>query len=250
VVVERCEVSGYDVGSMLDGTYTTNVKLAPDQDGPTGRIKLGTESNGDFRDIIIRNCRFKHCRGLALETVDGSQMRNIRVEDIVMHDINNAPFYIRAGSRNRGPEGLKPSTIRGVHIARVVVEDADSRYASIIEGTTMESIRDVTISDIRLQYRGGITLEDVAQQRGSNPFFLNNPRMQGYPEPSAHGIQPASCFSISHASGVKLKNIEIEILKTDERPKVYLKDVKGIKFKDVKGVRNLKVSTLGAKTIE
>jgi polygalacturonase len=250
VVVESCEVSGYDVGSMLDGTYTTNVKLAPDQDGPTGRIKLGTESNGDFRDIIIRNCRFKHCRGLALETVDGSQMRNIRVEDIVMHDINNAPFYIRAGSRNRGPEGLKPSTIRGVHIARVVVEDADSRYASIIEGTTMESIRDVTISDIRLQYRGGITLEDVAQQRGSNPFFLNNPRMQGYPEPSAHGIQPASCFSILHASGVKLKNIKIEILKTDERPKVYLKDVKGIKFKNVTGLKNLKVSTLDAKTIE
>ncbi len=250
VVVERCEVSGYDVGSMLDGTYTTNVKLAPDQDGPTGRIKLGTESNGDFRDIIIRNCRFKHCRGLALETVDGSQMRNIRVEDIVMHDINNAPFYIRAGNRNRGPEGLKPSTIRGVHIARVVVEDADSRYASIIEGTTMESIRDVTLNDIRLQYRGGITLEDVAQQRGSNPFFLNNPRMQGYPEPSAHGIQPASCFSISHASGVKLKNIKIEILKTDERPKVYLKDVKGIKFKNVTGVRNLKVSTLDVKTID
>ena len=78
VVVERCEVSGYDVGSMLDGTFTTNVKLAPDQDGPTGRIKLGTESNGDFRDIIIRNCRFKHCRGLALETVDGSQMRYSR----------------------------------------------------------------------------------------------------------------------------------------------------------------------------
>ena len=74
--------------------------------------------------------------------------------------------------------------------------------------------------------------------------------MQGYPEPSAHGIQPASCFSISHASGVKLKNIEIEILKTDERPKVYLKDVKGIKFKDVTGVRNLKVSTLDAKTID
>jgi hypothetical protein len=114
----------------------------------------------------------------------------------------------------------------------------------------MESIQDVTISDIRLQYRGGITLEDVAQQRGSNPFFLNNPRIQGYPEPSAHGIQPASCFSISHASGVKLKNIEIEILKTDERPKVYLKDVKGIKFKNVTGVRNLKVSTLDAKTIE
>ena len=65
VLIEDCEVSGFDVGSLLDGTRTTNSLRAPDGDGPTGRIKLGTESNGGFRHITIRRCTFTHCRGLA-----------------------------------------------------------------------------------------------------------------------------------------------------------------------------------------
>ena len=54
VIIENCHVSGYDIGTLIDGTKTTLIGKAPDQDGPTGRIKLGTESNGDFRNIIIR----------------------------------------------------------------------------------------------------------------------------------------------------------------------------------------------------
>jgi polygalacturonase len=38
----------------------------------TGRIKFGTESNGGFKNITISNCVFDYCRGLALESVDGS----------------------------------------------------------------------------------------------------------------------------------------------------------------------------------
>ena len=222
VIIENCHVTGYDVGTLMDGTLTTLQTKAPDQDGPTGRIKLGTESNGDFRNIIIRNCSFTHCRGLALETVDGSQMENIMVANIRMKDINNAPFYIRAGSRNRGPEGLPASTVKNVSIDNVTVEDADSRYASIIAGNATGSIENVTLSNIRLQYRGGITMEDVKNQRGANPFFLDNPRMKGYPEPSAHGIQPASCFVISDAKDITLKDIEISFIRPDERPKMVL----------------------------
>ena len=45
--------------------------------GPTGRIKLGTESNGGFRNITIANCVFDYCRGLALETVDGGVLEDV-----------------------------------------------------------------------------------------------------------------------------------------------------------------------------
>lgn len=222
VIIENCHVSGYDIGTLIDGTKTTLIGKAPDQDGPTGRIKLGTESNGDFRNVIIRNCTFTHCRGLALETVDGSQMENIAVTDIRMKDINNAPFYIRAGNRNRGPEGLPASTVKNVRISNVTVEDADSRYASIIAGNASGSISDITLSNIKLQYRGGITMEDVQSQRGVNPFFTKNPNMKGYPEPSAHGIQAASCFVISDAKDITLKDIGISFLHPDERPKMVL----------------------------
>ena len=46
VTIADTMVSGFDVGTLVDGTYGREVPAAPDRDGPTGRIKFGTESNG------------------------------------------------------------------------------------------------------------------------------------------------------------------------------------------------------------
>jgi polygalacturonase len=70
VTITNGLVSGYDIGSLLDGSYKRNVKQAPDRDGPTGRIKIGTETEGDFRNITITNVVFDRSRGLAIESVD------------------------------------------------------------------------------------------------------------------------------------------------------------------------------------
>lgn len=148
------------------------LKKAPDGDGPTGRIKLGTESNGGFRHITIRRCMFNHCRGLALETVDGAPMEDIDVSDLVMDDICNSPLYIRLGDRMRAPEGFHVSSTDNIRIRRVSVKDADSRYACIIAGIKGNPVRNVLIEDMDVQFRGGLTLDDVREQRGVNPFFL------------------------------------------------------------------------------
>ena len=71
VTISDCYVSGFDQGSVMDGTWQLDEPQAPDHGYRTGRIKLGTESSGGFRNIAITNCIFEHCRGLALETVDG-----------------------------------------------------------------------------------------------------------------------------------------------------------------------------------
>jgi polygalacturonase len=78
VVIRNCAVSGFDLGTMLDGTRGTTMQLAPDRDRATGRIKLGTESNGGYARVLIERCRFDHSRGLALETVDGGGRRSAR----------------------------------------------------------------------------------------------------------------------------------------------------------------------------
>lgn len=224
VLIEDCCVSGYDAGSMLDGTYTSHVSSAPDGDGPTGRIKLGTESNGGFRDIVIRRCTFRRSRGLALETVDGAAMEGISACDLTMTDICNSPIYIRLGNRMRAPKGTAHSSVRNISIQNVTVDDADCRYACLVAGTEESIIRKVFIENVQIKYRGGITLDDVAQQRGSNPFFFDKDRpgkqkdRNGYPEPSAHGIQPAWGFSLSHASDVELRNVHLETMEKDERP--------------------------------
>ena len=236
VLIEDCEVSGYDVGTLFDGTCTTLVEKAPDGDGPTGRIKLGTESNGGFRHITIRRCRFTHCRGLALETVDGAEMRDIRVSDITMNDICNSPLYIRLGDRMRAPEGFQRSKVSDIRIRNVHVTDADSRYACLIAGGEGHPVRDVRIKNLYVQFRGGLTMKDVEEQRGRNPFFIPEARRPGqlgeanYPEPSAHGIQPAWGFSISHAEDIRIKKVRLETIRPDERPVFHFESTKNIRI--------------------
>ena len=239
VLIEDCHVSGYDVGSLLDGTCTTKTEKAPDGDGPTGRIKLGTESNGGFRHITIRRCSFMHCRGLALETVDGAAMEDIDVSDIKMHDICNSPIYIRLGDRMRAPQGFHHSKVRDIRLRKIHVTDADSRYACLIAGIEGNPIRKVRIRDLYIQFRGGLTLDDVAQQRGSNPFFFGPGGMAaisrhegtgGYPEPSAHGIQPAWGFSISNAEDIVMKNVSLETMSPDERPMCHYVNTRKIRI--------------------
>jgi polygalacturonase len=236
VLIEDCNVSGFDLGSLLDGTCTKNTLKAPDGDGPTGRIKLGTESNGGFRHITIRNCTFDHCRGLALETVDGAAMEDIDVSDLTMNDICNSPIYIRLGDRMRAPKGFHPSSTKNIRIRNIHVTDADSRYACLIAGIKDHPVSDVLIENLYVQFRGGLTLDDVKEQRGRNPFFIpearksTEPGEANYPEPSAHGIQPAWGFSISHAENIRMKNIRLETLHHDERPWLFKEATKHLRF--------------------
>src|SRR4051812_40695353 len=87
---------------MRDGTYN---RMHPKKGGPNGRIKLGTESSGGFKNITISNCVLDFCRGLALEMVDGGALEDIVITNLVMRDIFDAPIFVRLGARGRGPEG-------------------------------------------------------------------------------------------------------------------------------------------------
>jgi len=51
VAITNCLVSGYEEGSLLDGTFKRT--LARPNFQPTGRIKFGTESNGGFKNITV-----------------------------------------------------------------------------------------------------------------------------------------------------------------------------------------------------
>ena len=94
VTITNSQVSGFDLGTFLDGTFQTQQEFAPDKDRPTGRLKFGTESNGGFKNITISNINFVHSRGLALETVDGGNIEDVSISNLTMRDIGNAPMPI------------------------------------------------------------------------------------------------------------------------------------------------------------
>ena len=229
VTITNSLVSGYDIGSLLDGTFKRNVTAAPDRDGPTGRVKLGTESNGGFKNITISNMVFDHCRGLALETVDGGLLENVTITNITMRDVTNSPLFLRLGKRMRGPAGTAIGYLRRVNISNIVAYNADARYASIIAGIPEHHVEDVSLNNIRIYYRGGgkQALADVQPPE----------RETNYPEPSMFGEIPAYGFFIRHAKGVTLSNVEIGYLSDELRPPFVLHDVNGVVFNHVTAQR-------------
>ena len=263
VTITNSLVSGYDIGSLLDGTYRRTVTAAPDRDGPTGRIKLGTESNGGFRNITISNVVFDRSRGLALETVDGALLEDVTISNIAMREVSNAPFFLRLGSRMRGPEGVPVGELRRITISNVTVYDADPRYASIISGIPGHPVEDVTLSDIRIYYRGGLSMEQVAAQPAElvNTFFFREgippreplatpEREDQYPEPSMFGLIPAYGFFIRHAEGVELNNVEVGYMTEDTRPPFVLDDVRDARFHNVRAEKAEGVPTFMLRNVE
>jgi polygalacturonase len=252
VSITGCFVSGYDAGTFLNGTKQHTLERAPDRDGPTGRIKIGTESSGGFKRVTITDCIFEHSRGLALETVDGGVIEDITIEGLVMRDIVNSPIFIRLGNRGRSPAGTPVGAIRRVKISDVTVTNADARYASIIAGLPGHPVEKVDLKNIRIEYKGGLTLEQVAQQPTEliNSFFLRGPGLTGprdpfappeqekaYPEPSMFGLLPAYGFFVRHARNVSLENVEVSYTREDKRSPVVLQDVAGIAFARFKAER-------------
>lgn len=103
VLIEDCRVSGYDAGSVAAGVYTREKLVAADRGGPTGRVKLGTESTCGYEQVTVRRVRFERSRGFALEAVDGSDLTDILFTDCEMENISSSPIFIRAGERGRFP---------------------------------------------------------------------------------------------------------------------------------------------------
>ncbi|HWA07991.1 MAG TPA: glycosyl hydrolase family 28-related protein [Opitutaceae bacterium] len=250
--ITGCQVTGYDPGSFLDGTFKHTQERANDRDGPTGRIKFGTESNGGFKNITIANCVFDRSRGLALESVDGAVIEDVTITNITMRDVSNSPIFIRLGNRARGPEGTAPGIIRRVTISHIVADNVDPRYPITITGLPGHPIEDLRISDVRVLYRGGLTLENAAQQPPDlvNTFFLRGAGLAGprdpysppeqekaYPEPSMFGLLPAYGAYIRHARHVSFRDVEVGFAKDDTRPAIVLDDVTGAEFEHVKAQR-------------
>lgn len=227
VTITNCQVSGYDLGTLYNGTYQRkNFHQVPDQEGPTGRIKFGTESNGGFKNITISNCVFEYCRGLALETVDGALLEDVTISNITMRDIVNSPFFLRLGARMRGPDSTTTGALRRVLISNVMVYNADSHFATLIIGIPGHTIEDVKLNNIRIYYRPpdspATKIQTVVPEAE-----------KAYPEPQKFGVLPAYGFFIRHAKNIELNNVEISFLGKESRPAFFLSDVKGLSLRNV-----------------
>jgi hypothetical protein len=192
----------------------------------SGRIKFGTESNGGFRNITISNCTFEFCRGLALETVDGGTLEDISISNITMRDVMGSPFFLRLGSRMRGPAGTPVGVLRRINISNVVAYSANPDYASLLMGIPGYSIEDVKMDNIMILVKGGAPKEQAA--------LIVPEKETAYPDPQEFLKIPAYGFFIRHAKNIIMTNVELKLENNDFRPPFILDDVNGATFINVR----------------
>jgi glycosyl hydrolase family 28 len=199
-------------------------------------IKFGTVSRGGFRNIrILHNSVYDTYRSaLALEAVDGAEIRDIVADSLTAVNTGNA-LFIRIGARS----GSRESTIADVTIRhfsiRIAAGKADSGYP--YEGPVEDQPRN--ISPIVLTGLPGALLQDIRLEDvtvrypgGGNPFIASRdpadsvPELPAkYPEFSMFRELPAWGLYIRHASGIQVKNLQLYCASKDYRTAIVLDDV-------------------------
>ncbi len=195
-------------------------------------VKIGTETNGDFRDIHISDCVFvrpdfptmyhrphRALAGIALEIADGGTLEDVHVCRISMQDIMS-PVFIRLADRGRNfydggpsqPVGrLRNVTIRNVRAV------ADGLTPSAITSVRQGRIENVLLENIDITLPGGATDADVTVP-------VIGEMDKAYPENLMYnGINCAGLY-VRHARGITLRNVHFATLLPDVRPLILTDD--------------------------
>ena len=194
-------------------------------------IKLGTETNGGFRNINISGIVVKpsedqqekffgQWRGssvISLEITDGGVMENVFVGNIVAEG-TEAPIFVWLGNRARpyqeGRTVDHVGCIRGVVISDVVIRDAGAMGCSIL-GMPGHPVEDITLSRISIQHKGGV---------GETALPADDKEKE-YPEATMFGNLPAKGFFIRHARQVRCDGVTVTTSQPDTRPEFVRVDV-------------------------
>ena len=219
VTITGCVISGYQCGSMLDVTYK-RFDPAFDVFRSGGRIKLGTESSGGYKNIAVSNIVFDYCGGLMLQSMDGGHLEDATFNNITFRDCLYDPVFIRIGERMRSPEGTPVGHIKRVNFSNITAYNVDSWNGCVISGTPGHYVEDITFSNIHLYFKGGYSKEDA---KIIPPEFEEN-----YPEPWMFGTSPSRAFFIRHAKNIHFDNIYLDYEYEDGRPDFALIDAEDV----------------------
>ena len=209
-------------------------------------VKLGTETNGGFRNINISGIVVKPSEdqkekffgqwigssAISLEIVDGGVLENVNVTDFTVEG-TESPIFIRLGNRGRGylsgganMETIVPidhvGRIDGVHLDNIQIRNAGSMGCSIT-GLPDYPVRHVSLSNISLHHKGGVKTEQLTEIYDS----IANEKEKAYPEATMWGNLPAKGFFVRHARNVQFSNIKVETEQSDARPDFVEIDTEG-----------------------
>lgn len=241
VVIERIKADSDDDGITLKSTsprLCENVSISNCiVSSHCNAVKLGTETNGGFRNISIRNIiihpsknqtskyfgRWHGISSIALEIVDGGVMDNVRISNVNATG-TEVPVFIRLGNRARPYADDVPVKNVG-SLGNVVLENisviTDGTYGSSITGMEGHKVSDITLRNVYIRHRGG----EPATEKPKDEM------LREYPEATQWGPTPAKGFWMNHATGVTFDNVVVETELPDARPLYVADDADNITVK-------------------
>lgn len=199
-------------------------------------VKFGTDSQGDFRNILIRNIEVgglkpemfaKHNAktirkadgGVSLESVDGAICERIVVQNV--HIVRaESPLFLRLGGRGRvRPEQSRPAAgvLRQVVFENITGEDNGVRGSFFI-GNVGKPIEDIVLRDIDIRMKG------AENPKIDEAVIPENPDKM-YPDPHMFdeimptpGVMPAYGLWTRHVRNLTLHRVHFQMEGRDTRP--------------------------------
>ncbi len=202
-------------------------------------IKLGTETNGGFRNIVVRGITVKPSAdqstqffgyeggighsAISLEIVDGGVMRNVDIADITIRG-TQCPIFVRLANRARPYSPDSPvegiGSISGVVLHDILIDEAGPGGSSVT-GLPGHPVRDIELRNITIRHAGGQgAVEAPTDEKEAE-----------YPESTMWGILPAQGFWLNHTEGVRIENLCVIPASPDARPAVVSADSPGLVIK-------------------
>lgn len=235
VRIADCDVDAGDDAIVLKATTTspcrdvvvTNCILS----SLCNAFKLGTESNGGFDSIVFSNSTIYDTQlaGIALETVDGGDLRRVSISNIVMRN-TRFPIFLRLGNRARPISENSPrpgiASFSGVMI-RGVIAEASSPFGCLIAGLPDHPVADVMLEDVQLTSPGGGDPLPADHQVPERP--------EAYPEAGMFGPLPASGIYCRHVRAFSLNNVSLRTLTPDSRPLLCADDADDLTISSLSG---------------
>ena len=248
VRITRCDINAADDGICLksyypgyanDSIYIADCRIC----SSASAVKFGTASHGGFRNVIIDNIEVydTYRSAIAIETVDGGGLENVRVTRVQARNTGN-PLFIRLGHRS----GETPGYLRNVYIGQMEVEvpfgrpdeDYDLRGPAVtffhnpipssITGIPGARVENVLIENVEIRYPGRAT-----KGMAYVPLWRLDAvpeAVEEYPEFSMFGELPSWGFYVRHVKGITFRNVKLQLAADDFRPAFVLDDVEDVTF--------------------
>ena len=191
-------------------------------------LRIGLLSCGDIENVTVTNCIFRdiHCSALKIQSAEGSTLQNMVFANLIMENVQRPLFLTLNQYRERvdmpddipQKSQLKDMLFDNIRAVGKIDDEKYLRSCMIIDGLPGCRIENISLSNISYTAVGGGTLEDAARTDIPHHF---NIRAECF---NYMGSLPAFGLYARHVKGLKLHNVNIDTMKTDERMMAFLDD--------------------------